>query len=392
MTRLARAAIVALAAAALPLGFCGQAGAKRVPRVKHVFVIVLENENAATTFSKHTDAPFLAKRLRRRGAFVRNYYATGHESLDNYISMVSGQAPNIQTQADCMGYTEFTPGLPTSGGQYTGQGCVYPPGVITVANQLEDSGFTWKGYMEDMNAKAPPGHETRCRHPAIGSQDDTQDAEVGDQYAARHNPFVYFHSIIDFPTCRRHDVDFSHLKKDLRHRRTTPNYSFITPNLCHDGHDSPCVTGQPGGLKTANRWLKHKSRRILRSPAFKHRGLLIVTFDEAEDIGSAADSSACCNEQPGPNTPSPGGLNPGPGGGRVGAVMVSPCIKRKTVTKKPYNHYSMLRSIERNFGLPFLGYARQAGLRPFGRDVFTRPKCPVPRRHHHRRHHHRHHH
>jgi hypothetical protein len=299
-------------------------------------------------------------------------------SLDNYIAMVSGQAPNTQTQADCQFYGNFTPGTPTSDGQYRGSGCVYPPGVATVANQLEGSGYSWKGYMEDMNAKAPPGTETPCRHPALNSQDDTQQAEVGDQYAARHNPFVYFHSLIDFPTCAKHDVDFSHLATDLQHRRSTPNYSFIVPNLCHDGHDSPCVNGQPGGLKSVNVWLRTHMPEILRSPAFADRGLLIVTFDEAEAMGSNADSSACCNEQPGPNLippDTPGGLEPGPGGGRVGAVLVSPCIRPGTVNTTPYNHYSLLRSIERNFGLPFLGYARQQGLRPFGPGVLNRPGC-----------------
>jgi phosphatidylinositol-3-phosphatase len=229
--------------------------------------------------------------------------------------------------------------------------------------------------MEDMNAAAPPGKQDPCRHPAIGSQDDTQSAEVGDQYATRHNPFVYFHSIIDFPTCQQHDVDFTHLRHDLKHLGTTPNYSFITPNLCHDGHDEPCVDGQPGGLVSANRWLRHKMPLILHSPAFKQRGLLIVTFDEADATGGSADSSACCYEQPGPNTPSPGGPTPGPGGGRVGAVLVSPCIRAGTRDPTPYNHYSMLRSIERNFQLPYLGYAGDPRLVPFGPKTLSRPGC-----------------
>jgi phosphatidylinositol-3-phosphatase len=309
---------------------------------------------------------------------VPNYYGIAHNSLTNYVAMVSGQAPNAQTQADCQVYDDVTPGIPTSDRQYLGTGCVYPPGTQTVANQLQDSGYLWKGYMEDMNAAAPKGRESPCRHPAIGRRDPWQDAQRGDQYATRHNPFVYFHSIIDFRTCRRHDVGFSHLRKDLRHRRTTPNYAFITPNLCHDGHDEPCVNGAPGGMVSANRWLRKRMPMILRSPAFKRRGLLIVTFDEAEATGPEADSSACCNEKPGPSLippDTPGALTPGPGGGRVGAVMVSPCIRRGTVTKQRYNHYSLLRSIERNFGLPYLGYAGQKGLRPFGADILNRPRC-----------------
>jgi phosphatidylinositol-3-phosphatase len=349
-----------------------------VPHFKHVFIVVLENENASSTFGKDSEAPYLSTTLRSRGAFVPNYYGIGHESLDNYIAMVSGQAPNFQTQADCQFYTDFTPGTPTSDGQYLGSGCVYPAAAKTVANQLEGRGLTWKGYMEDMNAAAPKGKEFPCRHPDIGQRDPWQSAEVGDQYATRHNPFVYFHSIIDSRTCQRNDVDFSHLRKDLRRPRTTPDYSFITPNLCHDGHDSPCVGGAPGGLKSANWWLHRYMPMILRSPAFQDRGLLIVTFDEAEGTGSDADSSACCNEQPGPNVippNTPGFLHPGPGGGRVGAVMVSPCIRPGTVSKQQYNHYSLLRSIERNFQLPYLGYAGQQGLRPFGTDILSRPSC-----------------
>src|SRR5256885_16925251 len=81
----------------------------------------------------------------------------------------------------------FVPGVIAPDGQAIGQGCVYPTGVKTVADQLEAAGLTWKGYMEDMG--------TACRHPALNSRDTTQQAKVGDQYAARHDPFVYFHSL-----------------------------------------------------------------------------------------------------------------------------------------------------------------------------------------------------
>ena len=112
--------------------------------------------------------------------------------------MVSGQAPNIQTQADCQIYTDFVPGLPAPDGQVIGQGCVYPAAVQTIANQLEDSGCTWRGYMQDM-ANSAPAQPASCRHPDLNSRDNTQTATATDQYAARHNPFVYFHSIIDSP-------------------------------------------------------------------------------------------------------------------------------------------------------------------------------------------------
>ncbi len=365
--------VLALLAGGALAGSAQAAGG--VPHIRHVFIIVLENENAEQTFGPDSPAPYLAQKLPAKGVLVPGYYAIGHVSLDNYIAMISGQAPNPQTQADCLIYNEFVPGTPTANGQVLGSGCAYPsPAVQTIANQLDDVGLTWKGYMEDMAAKAP-AEPSSCRHPAVGSFDDTQSAEVGDQYAARHNPFVYFHSITDYPTCAENDVDLNRLPADLEKAKRTANYNFITPNLCNDGHDAPCVDGRPGGLEQANQWLRKQVPEILRSPAYRRHGLLIVTFDEAESTGSAADSSSCCGERSGPNTPSPGGLHPGPGGGRVGAVMLSPCIRGGTTTGHEYNHYSMLRSIEDNFGLPRLGFAAQPGLRTFGGDIFTRPGC-----------------
>ncbi len=358
----------------LLLAVPAHASADGTPKLGHVFVIVLENENADATFGP--DAPtYLAKTLPSEGAYLPNYFATGHLSLDNYISMVSGQAPNPQTQADCQLFSEFTPGTPTADEQVIGSGCVYPAAVKTIADQLQSAGRNWAGYMEDMAAKAPAEPAT-CRHPAIGSFDDTQSAEVGDQYATRHNPFMYFHSIIDDQkTCDAHVVDLTRLGGDLQRNQTTPAYSFITPNLCHDGHDEPCVNGEPGGLVSANDFLQQVVPQIRKSSAYAHRGLIIVTFDEAEASGGKADSSACCNEQAGPNTPSPGGPKAGPGGGRVGAVLLSPCIAPGTVDERSYNHYSMLRSAEDGLGLKHLGYAGVSGLDPFGSKTFTQSDC-----------------
>jgi hypothetical protein len=373
-----RAVVLAALTSALVAGGAAQAAAK-VPYVKHVFIVVLENENASTTFGKDSQAPYLAHKLKSKGAFVPNYYGIAHNSLTNYVAMVSGQSPNIQTQADCQFYNDVSPGTITADGQVLGTGCIYPPGVETIGNQLGHSGYQWKGYLQDMNANAPNGQQSPCRHPAIGERDPWQSATPTDQYATRHNPFVYFHSLIDFKrTCRQHDVDYSHLRRDLKRPKSTPNYALLVPGLCDDGHDAPCANGDPGGLVSANRWLRNKMPRILHSQAFKHRGLLIVTFDEAQATGSEGDSTGCCNEQPGPSIvppDTPGFLTPGPGGGRVGAVMISPCIKPGTVTQKQYNHYSLLRSMENNFKLPYLGYAGQPGLRPFGGDIFTRPGC-----------------
>ena len=193
---------------AVALGLAGAPARAASPPVGHVFVVVLENKSYAETFGSGSKAPYLSGTLARGGQLLSQYHAIGHQSLDNYIALVSGQAPNPQTQADCQTFTEFT-GLPAldADGQAVGQGCVYPSQVKTVADQLAAKGLSWKGYLDDMG--------TPCRHPALNATDDTQKAEPGDQYAARHNPFVYFHSIIDSPSCARNDVPLSRLPGDL---------------------------------------------------------------------------------------------------------------------------------------------------------------------------------
>jgi hypothetical protein len=201
----------------------------------------------------------------------------------------------------------------------------------------------------------------------IGTLDSTEIATPSDQYATKHNPFVYFHSIIDSPTCQRNVVPLTKLEDALRSAATTPNYTFIVPNLCHDGHDRPCQNGEPGSLESADEFLKQWVRIIMKSPAYRADGLLVITFDEALSI----NAESCCNQPPGPNTPKPG-VN-GPGGGRTGAVLLSRFIRPGTVSDVPYNHYSFLRSVEDIFGVPHLGYAAQKGLVGFGRDVFTHP-------------------
>jgi hypothetical protein len=336
----------------------------QLPPIRHVFTVVLENKSYDETFGPSSLAPYLSTQLTAQGELLTNYYAIGHNSLDNYIALVSGQAPNPVTQSDCQIYQDFIPSDTVQvefNGQVAGQGCVFPTEVQTIANQLAAHGLTWRGYMEDMSQS--------CLHPALNTVDQTQTAKPGNQYAARHNPFVYFHSIIDGPSCAASDVPLTQLPIDLKHYATTPNYVFITPNLCHDGHDSPCVDGEPGGLVSADAFLQKWVPQILSSPAFQRDGLLLILFDEADFSGTSGDSSACCNELPGPNSPLPGIA--GPGGGRVGAVVLSKFVRAGTVVTTPYNHYSLLGTIEDLFGLDRLGFAGQPGVGTFGLDVFV---------------------
>jgi phosphatidylinositol-3-phosphatase len=383
------------------------------PRIRHVFIIVLENKNYDDTFKASAQDPYLSKTLPTMGATLTRYYGTGHFSLDNYLSMISGQASSKATEADCEEFSDFRLQRVDGDGEAVGTGCVYPAQIKTLADQLQGAGLSWKGYMEDMG-NDPARERPACGHPTLNGKDPTQAAEAprpgvpaGDQYAARHDPFVYFHSIIDTPACAANVVNLEALPKDLESLRTTPNFSFITPNLCNDGHDGDgtgapgkgCADGRPGGLASTDAFLRTWVPRILGSPAYRKDGLLIITFDEGDftppvthtdpatgmtTVTTSAKGEYCCGQKIGPNVERPivQTYVESPtvtdlvkiesyGGDRIGAILLSPYIKPGTVSDISYNHYSLLRSLEDIYGVGHLGYAAQDGLATFGRDIFN---------------------
>jgi len=437
--------------------------------IQHVMVIDVENEDYGATFG--TPGTYIAQSLLPQGELLQNYYAVGHVSLDNYIAQVSGQAPNYVTNTDCLGstgagaYNDVSPGTLDANqtaypGQVDGQGCVYPSSVQTIGNQLDaahpsQASRDWRVYAQDMgNDQARDGGTpdplggTDCAHPSQtngAGVDHTENAQgpnatgtqvlssVSDQYATRHNPFVFFHSITDDPTVCDDDVVplgavtvgangasdtyAGHLAQDLSTPATTPRFSFVVPNLCNDGHDAACAAtnttgGTTGGLTAVNLWLANWMPLILDSPAYQSGHMLVVlTADE----GSIGDTKAGDNEPAGPNNANPGyspllnvpipayggltyyqllgvhGLTPGvppqagtmPGGGQIGALLLNPCyVHDGTIdTSGSYNHYSALRTYEDLLGIDsggsdgdgHLGFAATA--HDFGSDVFVKSTC-----------------
>lgn len=382
-------AVAAIAAtlAALPVAASGKpvtsGAASPALGIRHVFVIVIENEGFAKTFTSNPN-PYLGKTLQQQGTVLTKYYGIAHESNPNYVAMISGQAPNPMNQSDCEDYVDFEPSPavfdPRGNGQAVGQGCVFPANVPTLAGQLDAKHVTWHGYMGDMGNDLTREPD-RCGQPAssagTGMQDGTQSASAKDQYAARHNPFVYFHSVIDNGSCERNVVPLTHLEHDLAQVSTTPQLSFIAPNLCDDGHDAPC-TGKDalgknaGGLASVDDFLSVYVPKIEASPAFQHDGLLLILADESDN--ASMDATSCCGESPGPNSPFPGIFvesGNGQGGGLIGALAIGRCVRAGAKDATPYNHYSLLRSLEDLYGAGHLGMAAASGLSSFGPDLFA---------------------
>lgn len=384
--RWGRFAIAGAAAVTAAVAMAGGAAARpagsaafRLQEIKHVWVIELENQGFAQSFGNPAADPYLARTLRGEGALLTNYFAIGHNSADNYIAQISGQAPNVLTQVDCPLWVPLPDVTVSPYNQVLGPegGCVFPGTAATLGNQLSNAKLSWKAYLEDMGnnpsrdrtAATPQG--PACGHPGTWGIDHTQNATKTDQFAARHEGFMFFQSVTGNQSyCAAHVLSFKPLLSDLSAAAKTPAFSWITPNMCDDGHDAPCVTGQPGGLAQIDKFLAKWVPAIMASPAYKGGGLILITFDEG------SGTAACCGESSGfssshPNTPFPGIT--GAGGGDVGLVALSPFIKAGTTSKVDYNHYSMLRTVEDIFGLSHLGDAAMAQVKSFGADVFTRP-------------------
>jgi Phosphoesterase family len=305
----------------------------RPGKIKHVWLIILENKSYDASFTGLNNNTYLWKTLPSQGVLLKNFYGTGHDSLDNYISMASGQAPMTDDQSDCPDYSLINGSVDYSGnldsntnyGQLAsaagpnvapGQnGCVYPSSVTTLFNQLDSAGVSWKGYAQDLGNQdaSGPTHDAGtqyCGAPyasAPPAPDKTQpnpgSANSTDQYVPKHFPFPWFESILQSGDCNAaHIADvFSPtdgLYHDLQSERTTPAFSWITPNNCSDAHDAVChgnnlsggfsdpntpnaPVNYTGGLYAADLFLEHIIPEIEASPAYKDGGLIDITFDEA---------------------------------------------------------------------------------------------------------------
>lgn len=317
---------VSFALGALLAGAAQGAPEKKLPRhsaVQHVFVVVLENStyDEITGPTAATTMPYLTS-LAAKGVTLDQMFAVDHASLGNYIALTSGYEANDKTKADCFQYD-----------------CVYPTGQDdNVANQLEAKHITWKAYMDGMTQP--------CQKPPTQGASDP--FVVG--YATRHDPFMYYSSIVDDPTrCAAHVVPFSQLATDLGGAHV-PSYAFISPDTCNDAHDR----GDNCGLTHADDWMKQNVQPILDSKAYKQGGVLIITTDESE----GADSSGCCGNAQ---------------GGHIATFVISPLVaKPGSRTSTQYTHFSTLRWIENSFGLPCLRHACDPGTKAFGTDVFKK--------------------
>ncbi|HEV7844671.1 MAG TPA: alkaline phosphatase family protein [Thermoleophilaceae bacterium] len=273
-------AVALLVAVVASLSAEGSGRAVSVPRLQRVAVLVLENRSYEQVIGRPA-APFL-NRLARRYALASNYFAIGHRSLPNYIALTGGDTNGIND--NCTTCDTEQPNL---------------------LNQLDTAHVSWRAYFEGLR----PG--SRLTAPTA-------------RYNPHYDPFAYYERVEHNSRARHRIVDFGALRHDLGRGRL-PRFSWIAPDVLHDGHN--------GTLRSADRFAARLVPRILR--ALGPHGVLYITWDE------------------GPNSDLRGAAGV-PGGGHVPLIAAGGAARRHTQDTGPANHYALLRTIETQFRVPLL--------------------------------------
>ena len=170
-----------------------------------MFEIALSTTSFEAAFGQQSVARYLNTKLRPRGTFLGGYETLARAELPDYLALISGQAPNDDTLTDCLTYAEFPDKVkPSADGLVPGPGCVYPNTITTLANQVTSAGKTWKAYMGTSTAIACIRTPMRSTTPPLPG--------AGPDYATRHNPFIYFHSLLDLGGCDNGDGSLAKLE------------------------------------------------------------------------------------------------------------------------------------------------------------------------------------
>ena len=343
------AAALALSAA-LPLRAANLEG---VPRYDHVFVIVEENKDYDQVVDP-ASAPNIAGLAARYGNATR-FYGEVHPSEANYVAMLGGDTFGIHD--DDAYYCKAGSTRPFCDGAMAEGYADHTVHNRHLGDQLVAAGLTWKGYYETL---PEPGS------PAVIAGDPRFDNGTRQTalYASKHSGFMNFADVQSDPHRAERIVGFDQLDRDLA-GGNLPAFALIVPNQCNemhglsgDGVPADCQGANKAGLiRRGDAFAGELVRRIQATPAWAGRGnvAIVITFDE----GAGKVRDGCCAVTP--DAPS------NFGGGHIPTVVITNHGAHGVRDETPYNHYSLLRTLEDAFGLPDrLGHAADAdkGVRP----------------------------
>jgi len=332
-----------------------QAAGWQSGKYQHIFIIMMENQGVRDIIGNTADAPYI-NWLATHYSISLDYYGVTHPSSPNYLASISG---NFYVWDDCPAGANVTCAPqefgPTAG--YTnGLELLTPQEIATSSNtphmfsaqnivdQLEAHGLTWKAYMQSM----PYAGYTGADYPIINGKPEAL-------YVQKHNPFEYFSDIRNNPARMQKIVPFTQLATDLS-SGNVPNYVWISPDTCHDMHGmstagaaavgEPNCAYPPAGVSHAliqagDSFLRSTVTEIMHSSAWSQRSAIVITWDE-DDYSSY---NGCCHSPTGMYGVTLGGSD------APFIAITSKGNDRVVDYTTPYNHYSLLATIEKLWGL-----------------------------------------
>jgi len=329
-------------------------------KFEHIFYIMMENHATDQIFGNTADAPYINE-LASQYAISSNYFGVTHPSLPNYLAAISGDFQHIWD--DCKaGPTvtcppeEFGP----NSGYTNGQELLTRAQIIqasntahwfndtTLVDQLELHGLSWRAYMQSM----PYAGYTGEYYPFRTVNGVKVPVKL---YAQKHNPYMYFPAIRNNPARLNKVVPFTGFEANLK-SGNVPNFVWISPDQCHDMHGvSPsdaAYVGIPGcgypasgldhgAIQLGDAFLKSTVSEIMASKTWTEKSAIVIAWDEDDYSGHAG----CCHSPTGVNGAVLGGSN------APLLVITSKHPQHFNDTTTPYNHYTLLATIQGLWGL-----------------------------------------
>jgi hypothetical protein len=332
-------------------------GSGGFPHMDHVFVIMMENTPYTALLTPHNTHTTFIRSLARENGLETDYFGVTHTSLPNYVAATSGNTWGSNTDDEAqatLGYFNH----------------------LSLFDQFDQAGVSWKAYMQSMPRAAYPYNYGDCStgaNPTCTNGTGHHDA----LYVRKHNPPMQYPDIFT-TSLADNDVPLTTLTTDLANN-TVPQFAWISPNVCDDMHGGAGACPYPTTTATVpkqatlyqdgNNFLQTWVNRITSSRAWTGNSAIFITWDEGgyENVTPYAPKTdtGCCDSPRLPSAPvvpktgSGGDLAGGTlyGGGHVPMIVVERNGPRFATDNAPANHYSLLQTIEMNFGLSFLGDA-----------------------------------
>ena len=313
------------------------ASSDAIPRFQHIVQIMMENQDYADIIG-NSNAPDI-NALAAQYGLATDYFGVTHPSEPNYVANMGGRFFGIQddNQFYC------TSAMAGTDPNCTGTTVDHTVDAQNLADQLTAAGDTWKGYFQNLPPTPEPGAVIDTGPNANGPYTFKYPSSSNALYASKHNPFVNF-------TGTQHDlanmVPDTQLASDLA-AGSLPTFSLVVPDQCHDMHSTGSCPSGPALISAGDTYVGTTVQAIMGSKVWQSgRNAIVVTWDEDDFADSGQTGTGCCGTDP--------------GGGHVATIVITNKFAHAIEDGTAYNHYSLLRSYEDAFGLPYLAHAGDA--------------------------------